>query len=609
MMGQNYRRWSHLLILVMGINLVVWVIGSLYGSRLQAATPSASPFAQPLQANPCSQLIVNGDFESTGGWIEYSSLNTSLISDFPPPSGAYHSGTRGAYLADYNQARDYIAQEVTIPADATQVILRYWWQMETQESSLQAYDFLTVTVDAPLEQPLAVIAAHSNRDAQAIWQEQVVDLSTYKGRTIYLRFEATTDANRPTAFYLDDITLEVCRPATATATPTPTPTVTPTVTPTPTPIPVSGGETTLGFSPAAATLPLGASAPVTVNVVITNAVDLGGFEFTLRYDPQIVHVTGVRLGDFLGSTGRTVSSLPANIDNTAGKVEFGAFSFGAVNGPSGNGILAEIGFIPRASGTSPLHFAAAQVTNTGGNVLSLTLRSGLLTVSDCSRYDMDCDGDVDVVDIMTVAARWQCRQGDACYEPKYDLDASGRIDIVDIMAVAARWGCTRAEACYWGTSPLSRTRGLEAVISIPDTIIPVTGRPVAVPVRVQDAVNLGAVEVEANFNPRLLSIEGVLAGDFLGRTGRTVVLLPPRIDQTAGTVRFALFTYGTRPGVNGTGDVAYILVRPLSQGQVTPRITDAQVVDTQGQKDQVTFRIGTLHIVPGYPVHLPWLTR
>jgi len=41
---------------------------------------------------------------------------------------------------------------------------------------------------------------------------------------------------------------------------------------------------------------------------------------------------------------------------------------------------------------------------------------------------------------MLVASRWGTAQGDARYDPRYDLDSDGDIDIVDIMAVAIHWG-------------------------------------------------------------------------------------------------------------------------------------------------------------------------
>ncbi len=53
--------------------------------------------------------------------------------------------------------------------------------------------------------------------------------------------------------------------------------------------------------------------------------------------------------------------------------------------------------------------------------------------------DLDGDCDVDIVDIMMVASRWNCQGEDACYDARCDLDGDGDIDIVDVMQVAARW--------------------------------------------------------------------------------------------------------------------------------------------------------------------------
>ena len=58
--------------------------------------------------------------------------------------------------------------------------------------------------------------------------------------------------------------------------------------------------------------------------------------------------------------------------------------------------------------------------------------------------DLDGDCDVDILDIMLVAARWGATQGQANYDPRFDLDHDLDIDIVDIMHVVIHWSevCT-----------------------------------------------------------------------------------------------------------------------------------------------------------------------
>ncbi len=43
---------------------------------------------------------------------------------------------------------------------------------------------------------------------------------------------------------------------------------------------------------------------------------------------------------------------------------------------------------------------------------------------------------------MLVASRWDTNHCEANYDYQYDLDIDGEIDIVDIMMVAAQWGWT-----------------------------------------------------------------------------------------------------------------------------------------------------------------------
>jgi sulfatase modifying factor 1 len=117
-------------------------------------------------------------------------------------------------------------------------------------------------------------------------------------------------------------------------------------------------------------------------VVVDNVVDLGAFEFTVTFDPAIVHVQSATLGSFLGSTGRTVLAGPLTIDNTAGSVAYGGATFGSAAGPNGTGTVAQLTLQAVATGSSSLSFAAAQLVDTQANVLGpLTKNSGSVTVS------------------------------------------------------------------------------------------------------------------------------------------------------------------------------------------------------------------------------------
>jgi PKD repeat protein len=106
----------------------------------------------------------------------------------------------------------------------------------------------------------------------------------------------------------------------------------------------------------------------TVGIVVSDVVDLGGFEFTLAYSPTVVQVVSATVGAFPGSTGRTFTPLGPNVDSVAGTVSFGAFSLGATpQGASGSGTLAVLTLRALAEGESGLLFCSAQVSDRSGN--------------------------------------------------------------------------------------------------------------------------------------------------------------------------------------------------------------------------------------------------
>jgi len=118
----------------------------------------------------------------------------------------------------------------------------------------------------------------------------------------------------------------------------------------------------------------------TVSVMIDNADDLGGFEFDLTYNGTIVAVDSVTLGDFLGSTGRTVGSVGPIIDNQAGRVSFGAWSLPGEPGPGGTGELAVISLTAQGEGQSNLDLQDVQVMDTAINPQEATAEDGTVVV-------------------------------------------------------------------------------------------------------------------------------------------------------------------------------------------------------------------------------------
>ena len=88
--------------------------------------------AVPAAPAGCSELIVNGGFESQGGWTEVSKGNAALIDTELP-----HTGKRSAWLGGTDQEPlQYIFQEVRIPANASSVKLSYYRLVHLETTGL-----------------------------------------------------------------------------------------------------------------------------------------------------------------------------------------------------------------------------------------------------------------------------------------------------------------------------------------------------------------------------------------------------------------------------------------------------------------------------------------
>lgn len=171
----------------------------------------------------CVELLNDGGFEAGGqGWLQYSAQSYELVSNFNP-----HTGRLGTYLAGVNNANDRISQQVTLPPAVTTLTLDAWWYLATAEAG-GIFDTMTVALLNADGVLLTTLLTVDNTAPVGVWDELVLDLTLYAGQIVVIQFEAYTDANSISDFYLDDVSVVACTEATPTATTTivPTPTAT-----------------------------------------------------------------------------------------------------------------------------------------------------------------------------------------------------------------------------------------------------------------------------------------------------------------------------------------------------------------------------------------------
>ncbi len=130
----------------------------------------------------------------------------------------------------------------------------------------------------------------------------------------------------------------------------------------------------------------------TINVLVDNAADLAGFQFTISHDPGICRVDSpgdVTLGTFT-ETGRTALQLGPSIDSDAGRVTFACALYGQGSGLNAIVPAASISFtvIQRSEGT--LEIENVQLFDTSGRAIIITSTDGtalILNTSDIPVLD------------------------------------------------------------------------------------------------------------------------------------------------------------------------------------------------------------------------------
>ncbi len=132
---------------------------------------------------------------------------------------------------------------------------------------------------------------------------------------------------------------------------------------------------TIGIVPPTTTVLLGA--PFTLDVNVTDVVDLYAYQFDVGFSPDLLSATRVTSGSFIN-----VSFFPGFIDNSAGTVTFVADSLtGPVPGVSGSGTLASIQFLAIGLGTSPITLSNVILLDSRLEDISAAVGDGSVTVA------------------------------------------------------------------------------------------------------------------------------------------------------------------------------------------------------------------------------------
>lgn len=166
----------------------------------------------PPEDPNCPNVLVNGTFEGVDGW--------HFGEDPVPPlyvSGFFQEGARSVLLGNPPEnptnvvTFSSIRQLVTLPFTNGPIQLRWWRLLRTAQpgTPTSTTDRQDLILLSPNLKPIQILRRELRNDG--IWQEDVVDLTAYRGQTLYIYFNAFNDANTTrTWMYLDNVRLRVC---------------------------------------------------------------------------------------------------------------------------------------------------------------------------------------------------------------------------------------------------------------------------------------------------------------------------------------------------------------------------------------------------------------
>jgi hypothetical protein len=120
-------------------------------------------------------------------------------------------------------------------------------------------------------------------------------------------------------------------------------------------------------------------AGVSVDVTLQGAADVSSFEFTLKYNPQVLElVSAENDSTFIGQAGPPICPAPI-VDEKEGLVRLGCGTIGE-GGASGTGRIGTMYFTPRAAGKSPLVFTKAELADSLAEDIPSEISEGIVRV-------------------------------------------------------------------------------------------------------------------------------------------------------------------------------------------------------------------------------------
>ncbi len=176
---------------------------AVWRMNLTDSGPVASKAFLPMATNvpyvPPAPPLDNGDFEQGAtGWAQSSSNGVPIILHISEDDDmVVHGGEWGAWLGGLNSETSVISQEVTVPAN--QPYLAFYYRINSAD--ICGFDYGRVLINAQVVKSYNLCQSGNMGD----FARNVINLTSYAGQTVMLKFQTTSDSSGISNLFIDDV--------------------------------------------------------------------------------------------------------------------------------------------------------------------------------------------------------------------------------------------------------------------------------------------------------------------------------------------------------------------------------------------------------------------
>jgi hypothetical protein len=152
------------------------------------------------EAPPCSNLVVNGGFETDAGWLFHplEGYETYVTTQC-------HSGDRSALVGHDNAPYSSVRQQIALP-EGSNATLRLWLYPISEGNDPDDLHYIWLRDQSSVSHPLELTTSDTRH-----WTLAEYDITAYLGKTVTIFVGVINDGDGNTAsMYVDDVELAVC---------------------------------------------------------------------------------------------------------------------------------------------------------------------------------------------------------------------------------------------------------------------------------------------------------------------------------------------------------------------------------------------------------------